>query len=85
RKRIALTMRLEQNAAEHGNSNDRPADRKQSPQRERSSQQATKPQRSAVNKGANNNPSQQRPARREQDAPQGAMGAALAAAMQKKK
>ena len=85
RKRIALTMRLEQNAAEHGNSNDRTADRKQSPQRERSSQQATKPQRSAVNKGANNNPSQQRPARREQDAPQGAMGAALAAAMQKKK
>ncbi|ART82664.1 RNA-binding transcriptional accessory protein [Oceanisphaera profunda] len=76
RKRIALTMRLEQTAADHGSGNvrtDRSNDRKPSPQREKSYQQEKSSQ------------SQQRPARQAPAAPQGAMGAALAAALQKKK
>lgn len=75
RKRIALTMRLEQNAADHGNGN-------QAGQR----REARKP---AANRGTtgpgNNSQRQPRPARKEPAAPQGAMGAALAAALQKKK
>ncbi|GHA15166.1 Tex family protein [Oceanisphaera arctica] len=79
RKRIALTMRLEQNAAEHGSGNQggqRREDRNQGGHRG-----------AAGNKGDGNNKGQSnsRPARKEQAAPQGAMGAALAAALQKKK
>ncbi|WP_319783024.1 Tex family protein [Oceanisphaera sp. IT1-181] len=83
RKRIALTMRLEQTAADHGSGNvrtDRSNDRKPSPQRESSPERNQSNQRPAAN-----NQSQPRPARPEQAAPQGAMGAALAAALQKKK
>ncbi|MBO1519665.1 Tex family protein [Oceanisphaera pacifica] len=68
RKRIALTMRLEQTAAEHGNGNQARPDHNSSRKTN-----VARPQ------------SNQRPARREPAAPQGAMGAALAAAMQKKK
>ncbi|WP_445401795.1 Tex family protein [Zobellella sp. An-6] len=69
RNRIALTMRLEQSAAD---------------------QAAGKPRRDERNQGnrgtgGNKSQSGNRPARREQPAPQGAMGAALAAALQKKK
>lgn len=76
RKRIALTMRLEQNAADHGSGNVR-TDRSASPQRNQNN-----PSNRNV---SNNSQSQPRPARREQAAPQSAMEAALAAAMQKKK
>ncbi|MGB5856354.1 MAG: Tex family protein [Oceanisphaera sp.] len=76
RKRIALTMRLEQNAADHGSGNVR-TDRSASPQRNQNN-----PSNRNV---SNNSQSQPRPARREPAAPQGAMGAALAAAMQRKK
>ncbi|GAA3717711.1 Tex family protein [Oceanisphaera sediminis] len=75
RKRIALTMRLEQNAADHGNGN-------QGSQRREERNQAGN--RGATGNG-NKSQSNQRPARKEQAAPQGAMGAALAAALQKKK
>ena len=75
RKRIALTMRLEQNAADHGNGN-------QGGQRREERNQAG--HRGAAGNG-NKGQSNHRPARKEQAAPQGAMGAALAAALQKKK
>lgn len=74
RKRIALTMRLEQNAADHGNGN-------QSGQRREDRNQGANRNAGGNNKGQSNH----RPARKEQAAPQGAMGAALAAALQKKK
>jgi uncharacterized protein len=69
RSRIALTMRLEQSAAD---------------------QAAGKPRRDERNQGnrgtgGSKGQTGNRPARREQPAPQGAMGAALAAALQKKK
>ena len=67
RNRIALTMRLDQSAADH-------AEGKTAPRRN---------ERSRNDKPAGQR--QQRPAQREQPAPQGAMGAALAAALQKKK
>ncbi|MBL1377663.1 Tex family protein [Zobellella iuensis] len=69
RSRIALTMRLEQSAADQAAGKPRRDERNQS------------------NRGAGGNKGQtgNRPARREQPAPQGAMGAALAAALQKKK
>ncbi|GAA3544858.1 Tex family protein [Zobellella aerophila] len=70
RKRIALTMRLEQSAAEH-------AEGKAAPRRDDRSQGA--------NRGGGKSQAGNRPARKEQPAPQGAMGAALAAALQKKK
>ncbi|MBM7456846.1 uncharacterized protein HNR62_002748 [Oceanisphaera litoralis] len=74
RKRIALTMRLEQNAADHGNGNSG------GQRREERNQGANR------NAGGNNKgQSKHSPARQEQAAPQGAMGAALAAALQKKK
>ncbi|WP_298716909.1 Tex family protein [uncultured Oceanisphaera sp.] len=75
RKRIALTMRLEQNAADHGSGN-------QSSQRREERKPAAN--RSTAGNG-NKSQSNHRPARKEQAAPQGAMGAALAAALQKKK
>ncbi|WP_116474926.1 Tex family protein [Zobellella maritima] len=65
RKRIALTMRLEQSAAEHGSGRQR--------------------EERGANRGSGKSQANSRPARREQPAPQGAMGAALAAALQKKK
>jgi protein Tex len=74
RKRIALTMRLEQNAADHGSGNGGQRREERKPAGNRS---AT----GNGNKGQNNS----RPAHKEQPAPQGAMGAALAAALQKKK
>lgn len=81
RKRIALTMRLEQTAEQHGSGNvrtdrgnDRNNDRKPQPQRS--------PQPIKANQPASSN---QRPARQAPAAPQGAMGAALLAAMQNKK
>ncbi|MFP2768969.1 Tex family protein [Oceanisphaera sp. KMM 10153] len=74
RKRIALTMRLEQSAADHGSGN-------QGSQRREERNQAGN--RAAGNGGRGQ--SKHSPARKEQAAPQGAMGAALAAALQKKK
>ena len=68
RNRIALTMRLEQTAAEHGSG--RPTERKPNAQRE-----GQRSPRHNTNQGR----------RGEAAAPQGAMGAALAAALQKKK
>ncbi|PSJ42734.1 RNA-binding transcriptional accessory protein [Zobellella taiwanensis] len=73
RNRIALTMRLEQSAAEHGSGNNGGQRR----------DERSKP--GGKGAGDNRNQSGNRPARREQPAPQGAMGAALAAALQKKK
>lgn len=69
RNRIALTMRLEQSAADQAGGKPRRDERNQG------------------NRGTGGNKGQSgnRPARREQPAPQGAMGAALAAALQKKK
>lgn len=75
RKRIALTMRLEQNAADHGNGN------QGSQRREERNQAGNRGAASNGNKGQ----SKHSPACKEQAAPQGAMGAALAAALQKKK
>lgn len=75
RKRIALTMRLEQNAADHGNGN------QGSQRREERNQAGNRGAAGNGNKGQSNHS----PARKEQAAPQGAMGAALAAALQKKK
>ena len=75
RKRIALTMRLEQNAADHGSGNNG------GQRREERNQAGNRGAAGNGNKGQNNH----RPARKEQTAPQGAMGAALAAALQKKK
>ncbi len=74
RKRIALTMRLEQNAADHGSGNN-------------SSRNHGGPRREEHKPAGNGDKGQHnhRPARKEQPAPQGAMGAALAAALQKKK
>ncbi|OIN05574.1 Tex family protein [Oceanisphaera psychrotolerans] len=74
RKRIALTMRLEQNAADHGSGNN-------------SSRNNGGPRREEHKPAGNGDKGQHnsRPARKEQPAPQGAMGAALAAALQKKK
>ncbi|PSJ44372.1 RNA-binding transcriptional accessory protein [Zobellella endophytica] len=69
RNRIALTMRLEQSAADQAGGKPRRDERSQSSRG------------TGGNKGQTGN----RPARREQPAPQGAMGAALAAALQKKK
>ncbi len=71
RNRIALTMRLEQTAAEHGSG--RPTERKPNAQRE--GQRHLSQPRNNTNQGT----------RRDTTAPQGAMGAALAAALQKKK
>ncbi|MHA6965820.1 Tex family protein [Zobellella denitrificans] len=69
RNRIALTMRLEQSAADQAGGKPRRDERNQG------------------SRGTGGNKSQpgNRPPRREQPAPQGAMGAALAAALQKKK
>ncbi|GGB40157.1 transcription accessory protein [Oceanisphaera marina] len=75
RKRIALTMRLEQSAAEHGSGH-------QAGQR-REERKPAEHSHAAGNGGKSQNTP--RPARKEQNAPQGAMGAALAAALQKKK
>lgn len=81
RKRIALTMRLEQTAEQHGSGNVR-TDRGSNRSNERKPN-AAHPQ---SNQGpAANNQSQSRPAHRGSAAPQSAMEAALAAAMQKKK
>lgn len=70
RNRIALTMRLEQTAAEHGSG--RPT--KHKPSAQRAGQRHLNQPRNNTNQGA----------RRDTTAPQGAMGAALAAALQKK-
>ncbi|MGO1617411.1 MAG: Tex family protein [Oceanisphaera sp.] len=70
RKRIALTMRLEQTAEQHGSGNVR-TERKPNVTRSHNNQRPTANKQSS--------------ARREPAAPQGAMGAALAAAMSKKK
>jgi uncharacterized protein len=69
RNRIALTMRLEQSAADQAGGKPRRDERNQG----------------SRGTGGNKGQTSNRPARREQPAPQGAMGAALAAALQKKK
>ncbi|MGR7922957.1 Tex family protein [Zobellella denitrificans] len=69
RNRIALTMRLEQSAADQAGGKPRRDERNQG----------------SRGTGGNKSQTGNRPARREQPAPQGAMGAALAAALQKKK
>ena len=80
RKRIALTMRLEQNAADHGSGN-KSSGNNDGPRREERKPAGHRNAAGNGNKGQNNS----RPARKEQSVPQGAMGAALAAALQKKK
>ena len=86
RKRIALTMRLEQTAAEHGSGNVRTVRSASAQRNQNNPSNGNASNRNVSNRNAsNNNPSQPRPARQEQGTAQGAMGAALLAAMQNKK